>query len=121
MEARTGKPSPKTRLQELLDRVMATRPTMAEFRESLAAWGVEVRANLAITGGLNGFSFSVDGIAFKGSSLGKAYGLPGLLGHGLSYDQERNGETLKRFSNWTAAPTAFGVGTAKDVSQNDFV
>lgn len=33
--------------------------------------GVEVRANIASTGTLSGFSFGLDGYAFKGSQLGK--------------------------------------------------
>lgn len=80
------------RLQALVDEALAKTPTVPEFVRSLEASGVTVRPNLASTGRLSGFSFELDGITFKGSQLGKAYGLKGLMSRGLSYVPEREVE-----------------------------
>jgi hypothetical protein len=101
MEARTGVASPKVQLQELIDEVTATNPTVVEFCEYLEASGVEVRANLASTGKLNGFSFAIDDIAFKGSNLGKDYTWGGLQKRGVSYEPGRDFGGLGRFAAGT--------------------
>jgi hypothetical protein len=98
MEARTGEAPPKLQLQEIIDEIVATKPTVVDFCEYLEASGVEVRANLAHTGRLNGFSFLVNGVAFKGSNLGKVYTWGQLKDRGVSYEPERDLEGLKRFA-----------------------
>lgn len=84
------------RLQALVDEALADKPTAIAFVRRLEASGVSVRPNLVSTGRLNGFSFELDGISFKGSQLGKAYGLKGLLNRGLSYVPERDAEELAK-------------------------
>ncbi|WP_223930782.1 hypothetical protein, partial [Aeromonas caviae] len=73
MAVRTGDEPPRQRLQRLLDEAVKDKPTAPELAERLQAAGVGVRANLASTGRMNGFSFEVAGVAFKGSDLGKGY------------------------------------------------
>ena len=102
MERRTGLDSPKARLQGLIDEVSAVGPTAVAFCEYLEANGVETRANLARTGRLNGFSFSVEGIAFKGSNLGKDYTWAGLQKRGVTYDPGSDLAGLARFAAGTA-------------------
>jgi hypothetical protein len=98
VEKRTGNIAPKVKLQNLLDDVLTLKPSIAEFCKLLTLNGVEVRANLASTKRMNGFSFSLDGISFKGSSLGKAYTWAGLQRRGLAYDPDKHYEELKSFS-----------------------
>jgi hypothetical protein len=113
MEARTGEISPKVWLQGVIDDIVTSEPTAVEFCEYLEANGIEVRANLASTGRLNGFSFSVAGIAFKGSNLGKAYTWSGLQARGVSYDLDRDRESLERY--------AAGTGQAAQLESVDQV
>jgi hypothetical protein len=74
MSVRTGQEPPRLALQRLIDEVVKTKPGAVEFAEKLQCAGVEVRPNVASgTGRMNGFSFSYQGIPFKGSDIGKAY------------------------------------------------
>lgn len=66
------------------------RLTGTYFKQQLAENGILVEANLAGTGRLHGFKFSLDGkIWFKGSSLGKSYSAACLAARGLDF-QERD-------------------------------
>ena len=87
---KTGEEPPRVRLQRWVDELVLTRPTALKFAEMLRDRGVTVRANIASTGTMNGFSFAVDGIAFKGSDLGKSYTWAGLQARGVTYDQKRD-------------------------------
>jgi len=94
---RTGQEPPRQRLQRLIDEALAQKPTAIQLAEGLMAAGITVHANMASTGRCNGFSFEVDGVAFKGSALGKAYGWKGLQERGLSYEQDRDRQGLGRY------------------------
>lgn len=102
MAVRTGKEPPRQRLQRLLDVALQDGPTALEFAEDLHAAGVGVRANIASTGRMSGFSFEIDGVAFPGSKLGKRYGWTGLQKAGVSYDENRDRAGLERLR--AAAP-----------------
>ena len=97
MAVRTGEEPPRQRLQRLVDEAVRDKPTAAELAERLQAAGVGVRANLASTGRMNGFSFEIDGIPFKGSDLGKNYTWTGLQKIGMRYDEVRDRAGLERF------------------------
>ncbi|HEX5394074.1 MAG TPA: relaxase/mobilization nuclease domain-containing protein, partial [Rhodocyclaceae bacterium] len=86
---RTGAEPPRQKLRRLIDAAKADRPTAAEFSRRLSVAGVGVRANIASTGRLNGFSFELDGIKFKASQLGDKYKWS-LLQKEISYDQTRD-------------------------------
>ena len=104
MALRTSEQPPKLKLQSIIDEALARGElTAVQFAETLAIAGVEVKANLASTGRLNGFSFSIDGIAFKGSKLGKAYTMAGLLDRGVTYEQDRDYTSLARFASARAS------------------
>jgi hypothetical protein len=95
---RTGEAPKRTLLTELIDQAIADKPTASVFAERLAMAGVEVRANFS-KNTLNGFSFSIEGVPFKGSQLGKQYTGKALFERGLSYEQDRDHETLKQYSS----------------------
>ena len=92
----TGQEPTRQRLQRIVDQAKRDRPTAVEFAERLELAGVEVRANLASTGRMNGFSFSLDGQAFKASQLGKGYTWANLSKE-VSYEQDRDSQGLERF------------------------
>ncbi|MGQ7019986.1 relaxase/mobilization nuclease domain-containing protein, partial [Vibrio cholerae] len=98
MSLRTGEQPPKLKLQNIIDEALSAGDlTAVQFAETLAVAGVQVRANLASTGTFNGFSYEIDGIAFKGSKLGKSYGWGGLQQRGVTYEQARDYQELARF------------------------
>lgn len=99
---RTEQAPPKKILQALIKEAAKDNPTVVQFAEKLVMAGVEVRANLASTGRLNGFSFGLDGYSFKGSQLGKKFGWKALEKQGVSYEQGRDREQLESFSGATA-------------------
>ncbi|CAM7703935.1 MobA/VirD2-like nuclease domain-containing protein [Enterobacter intestinihominis] len=73
LSERTGLPSPKEALQQILDKSLADTPDLLTFTKRLEEAEVTWTANVASTGKMNGFSFSYRDIAFKASKLGKAY------------------------------------------------
>ncbi len=73
LSARTGAPSPKQALQQILDKSFADTPDLLTFIKRLEEAEVGWTANIASTGKMNGFSFSYRDIAFKASQLGKSY------------------------------------------------
>lgn len=108
MALRTGAEPPRQKLQRLINDAMADKPTAPQLAERLTAAGVTVMANVAATTGrCNGFSFEMDGVAFKGSDLGKVYSWKGLQERGLIYDQERDRQELGRYrAGAQPSPTA---------------
>ncbi|MEM8777968.1 MAG: relaxase/mobilization nuclease domain-containing protein [Cyanobacteria bacterium P01_G01_bin.49] len=94
---RLGVTPPRVQLQELIDEAVADKPTAPQFAFRLEDKGVIVRANVASTGRMNGFSFELDGLAFKGSSLGKAYSWSGLQKRGVTYEPETDAAGLERY------------------------
>lgn len=92
---RTGEAPARLRLQEALDGALKQPGTVFAFMDQLEAAGVTVRPNVASTGRLNGFSFEIDGIPFKGSQLGKAYSWKQLQARGIEYEQDRDGAALR--------------------------
>lgn len=97
MAMRTGEEPPRQRLQRLIDEALKDKPTALELAERLQAAGVGVRANMASTGRMNGFSFEDGGVPFKGSDLGKGYTWAGLQKAGVTYDEARDRAGLERF------------------------
>lgn len=94
MAIRTEEAPPKLLLQNSIDSALSDGPTTGAFIERLQAAGITPRPNVASTGRMNGFSFELDGIAFKASSLGKAYSFQNLIKRGLDYEQTRDSEIL---------------------------
>lgn len=94
---RTGEEPVKQKLQNLIDEAIGNGANVIDFVERLSLVGVEVRPNVARTGAMAGFSFSLDGIAFKGSQLGKNFTWKRLQERGVTYEQDRDRERLQRF------------------------
>lgn len=75
--ARTGKVGVRIRLQTLIDTVTEDQPALPTFIQRLEAQGVEVRLRHTQQQ-VSGISYALDGVAFSGTHLGKAYTFPGL-------------------------------------------
>ncbi len=101
----SGITPPRIQLQEYIDEALAEpsgsyiadKPTAPQLAQRLEDAGVIVRASVTSTGKMNGFSFELDGLVFKGSKLGKAYGWGGLQKRGVTYDIDRDAEGIERY------------------------
>ena len=102
----TEQEPPRQRLQRLVEAAAQGAPTVVQFAEALRLAGVNVRPNVASTGKLNGFSFELDGVPFKGSDLGKRYTWAGLQKRGVTYEQTRDSASLERIQ----APVGVDLG-----------
>lgn len=87
LSERTGLPSPKEALQQILDKSLADTPDLLTFTKRLEEAEVTWTANVASTGKMNGFSFSYRDIAFKASQLGKSYSWANLSNR-LNYNPD---------------------------------
>ena len=119
---RTGETPERVALAKLIDTAMTDKPSASAFAERLALAGVEVRANFN-KDGLNGFSFSLNGVPFKGSQLGKQYTGQGLAERGLTYVPDRDHAQLKALTaasrgNQQRDPAATDLGKAQPDRRN---
>ena len=92
---RTGEAPPKLKLQQIIDGALKDKPSAVEFCERLETAGVRVTPNIASTGKLNGFSFEIDGVNYKGSQLGPAYSYTKGLKERVDYEQNRDYAALR--------------------------
>ena len=114
LSERTGLPSPKEALQQILDKSLADTPDLLTFIKRLEEAEVGWTANIASTGKMNGFSFEYRDIAFKASKLGKAYSWVNLQKQ-LNY----NPDHLEALQAIKEAIPASASASAKDVATTD--
>lgn len=94
---RTGEKPARIVLQNALQAAMFGKPDLQTFIDRIQAVGIEPRFNVASTGNVAGVSFSVNDIAFKGSSLGKKFSWNTIKGK-VKYDKNRDDELIRRFA-----------------------
>ncbi|MHC5778552.1 relaxase/mobilization nuclease domain-containing protein [Nostoc sp.] len=95
--ARTGEESVRVKLQRSLDQATHDCPTMPELIERAQQQGVNVRVGYTRTGIVKGISYQLDGVAFSGTHLGKAYTFPGLQKHrGVNYSPKRDDKRIQK-------------------------
>lgn len=115
---RTGEASSRMRLQNAVDTALDRGCSLDVFRDRLTLVDVDVRLNTASTGFISGISFSLAGVAFKGSKLGKSYTWNALQQRGLRHEQDRRrseeelglGDGIGR--GWS------GIGGSRDASRS---
>ncbi|WP_407202445.1 relaxase/mobilization nuclease domain-containing protein [Citrobacter koseri] len=117
LSERTGLPSPKETLQQILDKSLADTPDLLTFIKRLEEAEVSWKANIASTGKMNGFSFEYTGIAFKASQLGKSYSWANLSNR-LNYNPDHL-EVLRNGIQTKEALPAPAPAPAKDVATKD--
>ena len=105
MSIRTGDAPPRVALQQIVDAALSEPGSVFDFIDRLEAAGVGVRANVASTGKMNGFSFEYRGVPFKASDLGKSYAWKALQERGVTYEQNRDGQALIARANRDATPS----------------
>ncbi len=94
---RKGEKPARIVLQNALQAAMLGKPDLQTFIDRIQAVGIEPRFNVASTGNVAGVSFSVNDIAFKGSSLGKKYSWNTIKAK-VKYDKNRDDELIIRFA-----------------------
>ena len=95
--ARTGEESIRVQLQRSLDQATQFPVTMPHLIEQLQQNGISVRIRDRQTGEITGISYELNGIAFSGTHLGKAYTFKGLQRYrGVNYDSHRDAELIKK-------------------------
>ncbi|ECJ0324139.1 relaxase [Salmonella enterica] len=114
LSERTGLPSPKEALQQILDKSLADTPDLLTFTKRLEEAEVGWTANVASTGKMNGFSFSYRDIAFKASQLGKSYSWANLSNR-LNY----NPDHLEALRTGIPPEEPPAPAPAKDVATTD--
>jgi hypothetical protein len=102
---RTQKLPPRLQIAAALKIAIQGKPNVQQFIERLNAGGIGVKANIASTGKMNGFSFVYEGIAFSGSKISKEFGWQSLQKE-LNYDQNRDVEYLFGLDGGTGSASA---------------
>lgn len=116
MAIRTGEEPPRQYLQNTIDEILKQKNISApEFAKRLEDFGINVRANLASTGKMNGFSFEYNNISFKGQDLGQKYKWSELQKIGVLYEQNRDCEKLKCYTK-DFEERKFIAGSDRDIT-----
>lgn len=90
---RTHEQPARTQLQAAIDHALTDRPSLLGLMDRLEAAGISVRINMASTGRISGLSFEFQGVAFKGSDLGKHYTWNQLQKR-IDYEQDRDTQAI---------------------------
>lgn len=101
---RTGEESIRLKLQSLL--ALAIEPlAMPQLIDRLKERGIDARVSYTRTGKVKGISYQLEGIAFSGTHLGKAYTFPGLQKYrGVTYDKSQDEEIRSASARSPAQP-----------------
>jgi hypothetical protein len=95
--ARTGEESVRVKLQRSLDKATHDCPTMPELIEKAQKDDISICINYTHTGKVKGISYKLDGVAFSGTHLGKAYTFPGLQKYrDVSYIPKRDDKRIQK-------------------------
>jgi hypothetical protein len=96
----------KIQLQKAIDAAALNSPTMPELIQKLKGKGVKAQVHFQSTGRVQGLTYSMYGITFSGTKLGKAYTFPGLQKYrGVTYESDRDAELLVVKEQAKTAPT----------------
>jgi hypothetical protein len=99
---RTGDPGVRGTLQATIDQAAAGQPPITQLIERLQDQGINAQVKITRTGKARGISYELNGIAYSGTKLGKAYTFPGLQKHrGVQYQPEMN-DRIKELNQQSA-------------------
>ena len=117
LNERTGDVAPSLIVQEAVDNALNDAPTVSEFISRLEDSGIDVKANVASTGRVNGLSYQIDNVKVTSKSLGRGYTWKSLQERGLDYEPSRDLETLRERAGAAAARRA--TESASAVTEDD--
>lgn len=86
---RTGEVPIKAQLQVIVNSALEDSATLQEFCDKVKEYGADVELHTNSNDKVYGVSFELDGIAMKGSSLGRAYSLNKIIKQ-INQNNERN-------------------------------
>ena len=93
----TGEASTRQRLQQMADAAIERSRSFTEYQARLEAVGVELVPVVQLGGAkLSGLVYRLDGVTMKGSDLGRGYSPAGLAKRGVTYEQGRDLEAVRR-------------------------
>jgi hypothetical protein len=99
LRKRTGESSIRDKLQSVLDASCPEANTLPELLQSLWKQGIETEVKYTRSGLVKGISYKLDGMAFTGTHLGKAYTFPGLQKYQkIDYQSLRDDPFLQQYS-----------------------
>ena len=103
LHQRTGTVAPSLIVQQAIDDALNDEVSASEFVRRVEDSGVDVRANVASTGRVNGLSYDVDGVKVTSKVLGRGYTWKSLQERGVEYVEHRDFETLRARASTRAA------------------
>ncbi len=83
------------RLRDMIDSAAKDRPSFPQLLDRLEQLGVRPVPSLQKSGRLNGMSYELNGIRYKGSDLGRSYTAAGLEKQGIRHDPARDERRLR--------------------------
>ncbi|MEP7452165.1 DNA-primase RepB domain-containing protein [Phyllobacterium sp. SB3] len=110
--AERGEVPPSTILAEMIDSRLAEGCTVSSLVEHLEAHGVIVRPNISATGSVSGLAYQLDGTDITAKAMGRGFTWSNMQKRGLSYEQDRDFQTL-RAASYREAGEGTGVGYEK--------
>jgi hypothetical protein len=121
---RTGEASIRVQLQRSLDQATQSPVTMPQLIGQLQKNGISVRIRDRQPGEITGISYELNGIAFSGTDLGKAYTFQGLQKYRrVNYDSHRDTKLIKKLveqpvnSSTTSEIDADSLGQVSNIEE----
>ena len=94
----------KEQLQASIDKAIKSSESMPELIKNLLAKNVSVRCEFTRTGKPKGISYSLNGIAFSGTKLGKGYTFPGLQKYSsIKYDSATDRQMITNLMQYASS------------------
>jgi len=112
---RTGEVPIQAQLQQILSSITSNKLSLNEFINELSSYGVNVNFHHN-KDKVFGISYELDGVAFKGSSLGKGYTW-NAINQKIDYEHERDFELIRAAS--AGRTTENTRGTGREASTNE--
>ncbi len=107
---RTKQLPARLQIAAALEIAVQGHPTIRQFVERLQAAGVSVRANVATTGKMSGFSFTYNNISFAGSKISKEFSWSALQER-VQHEQATDGQFFAEL-NKTAGDASDDIARA---------
>lgn len=103
MTERTGKPSDKLLLQELMNRLLSKKGMdINEFIQKGEQAGIHFLFNQATTGRITGITYFYNGLKIKGQALGNRYKWAEMI-KTITYEQSKHGQGISQANDRTTA------------------